>query len=142
MPDGIPTSITRADVESAIVDFDANVSHGFAPSTSYDLEFNGKRYPPKAIVGLAARRLAGRTLTPEDFKGGEGSKCFRILRKLGFDVVPKRQRKTSPFEVGDQYFRQDIYEIIGVPVEKRRGNWETPNAFRHFETVCGVTPHQ
>ena len=30
--------------------------HGFGPSTFYDLLEGGRRYPPKAVVGLAARR--------------------------------------------------------------------------------------
>jgi len=89
MADGIPNGITRDDVAKAILDFDAGASHEFAPSTVYDLIFNGKRYPPKAIVGLAARRVSGRTLTPYDFKGGEGSRCFRVLRDLGFEVYAK-----------------------------------------------------
>jgi putative restriction endonuclease len=87
--DGIPDGITREDVSRAIADFDVGVAHDFAASTGYDLVIEGRRYPPKAIIGLAARRIAGRNLTPYDFKGGEGSRCFRILRDLGFDVQPK-----------------------------------------------------
>jgi len=30
-----------------------------------------------------------------------------------------------PFVVGNEYTRQDIYEILQVPEDKRRGNWET-----------------
>ena len=99
MPDGIPAGITGEDVAMAISDFDADVAHEFAPSTGYDLVCNGKRYPPKAIIGLAARRIAGRTLTPNDFKGGEGSRCFRILRNLGFDVQPKPGQADIRFAV-------------------------------------------
>ena len=29
------------------------------------------------------------------------------------------------FEVGSQYSRKDIYQILSVPKEKQRGNWET-----------------
>lgn len=89
MADGIPDGITREDVIEAIAGFDAGVSHEFAPSTGYDLVFTGKTYPPKAILGLGARRVAGRILTPYDFKGGEGSRCFRILRDLRFAIRPK-----------------------------------------------------
>lgn len=127
MPDGIPNGIRRDDVTNAITDFDAGVPHEFGPSTEYDLVFDGKRYPPKAIIGLAARRAAGRTLTPYDFKGGEGSRCFRILRSLDFEIVPKEEVATepSPFVVGQHYTREDIYGILNVPESQRRGNWET-----------------
>ncbi len=32
---------------------------------------------------------------------------------------------TDLFNVGDEYSRQDIYSVLNVPVEKRRGHWET-----------------
>lgn len=127
MPDGIPDGITREEVIQAIADFDAGAAHDFRESTGYDLVRNGKPYPPKAIIGLAARRAAGRTLTPYDFKGGEGSRCFRILRDLGFEIFPKEKTDATPipFVVGQNYTREDIYEILKVPEERRRGNWET-----------------
>ena len=30
-----------------------------------------------------------------------------------------------PFKVGESYRRQDVYELLNVPEEQRRGNWET-----------------
>jgi 5-methylcytosine-specific restriction enzyme A len=50
----IPDDITRDDVLAAIRDLDAGVQHTFGPSTRYDVLFQGKRYPPKAVIGLAA----------------------------------------------------------------------------------------
>lgn len=85
----IPDNITSAHVLAAIVDYEAGVAHGFGPSTGYDLLTDGKRYPPKAILGLAARHATGRALVPRDFSGGEESKCFRVLRELGFTIVSK-----------------------------------------------------
>ena len=45
-----------------------------------------------------------------------------------------------PFTVGDHYTRQKIYELLAVPEDRRRGNWETgytkwENAFFLFPTV-------
>jgi putative restriction endonuclease len=87
--DGIPDGITREDVLGAIRRLDAGVEHGFGPSLKYDLVFEGHRYPPKAVVGLAAQRLAGRVLNPGDFSGGQDSKSTHILLDLGFVVEPK-----------------------------------------------------
>src|SRR5262249_43643332 len=82
----------------AIADFDkGGILHSFRDSTGYDLQHDGKRYPPKAIIGLAARRLAGRVLDPNEFSGGQASRCFSILRQLGFEVVPKQN--PSPTEL-------------------------------------------
>jgi hypothetical protein len=82
-------SLTRDHIEKAIRSLDAGHSHGFADSTLYDVLFNSKRYPPKAVVGLAAEIAAGTQLGPKDFKGGEESKCFRVLRKAGFEISRK-----------------------------------------------------
>ena len=87
--DGIPDGITRDDVLGAIRRLDAGVEHGFGPSLKYDLVFEGHRYPPKAVVGLAAERLAGRVLDPGDFSGGQDSKSTHVLLDLGFVVEPK-----------------------------------------------------
>ncbi len=81
--------IARADVLRAIAAFSADKPHLFADSIKYDLVFDGKRYPPKAIVGLAAESIVGRPLTPKDFKGGLESKCFRVLESLGFTIERK-----------------------------------------------------
>jgi hypothetical protein len=85
----IPPGITREDVLDALKRLDAGVEHGFGPSLKYDMVLQGRRYAPKAVIGLAAERLAGRVLDPGDFSGGEGSTSTRILRDLGFVVEPK-----------------------------------------------------
>jgi hypothetical protein len=114
MAGGIPDGITGNDVAKAIAAFDAGILHEFAPSIKYDLAFNGKRYPPKAIIGLAARRIAGRTLTPYDFKGGEGSRCFRILRELGFDVLPKTNAERVQFAVITENDESQWHDETGI----------------------------
>lgn len=93
--EGIPDGITHDDVLKAITDLDAGTSHGFGESTTYDLLHAGKRYPPKAVLGLAARRILGRQLDHSEFKGGELSQCFRILRALGFEIVLKNSQAQS-----------------------------------------------
>ncbi len=65
------------------------MKHDFHESERYDLLHGGERYPPKAILGISARRSAGRILQPSDFSGGESSACFRVLRSLGFTVSLK-----------------------------------------------------
>jgi putative restriction endonuclease len=86
---GIPDGITRDDVLGAIRRLDEGVEHGFGPSLKYDLVFEGRRYPPKAVLGLAAERVAERVLSPSDFSGGQDSKSTRILEELGFLVESK-----------------------------------------------------
>ena len=85
----IPRGISRADVLEAIRDLDQGATHRFGPSRKFDLVFKGRRYPPKVVLGLAARRLAGRALVPEDFTGGSASQCHAVLEDLGFQIEEK-----------------------------------------------------
>ena len=124
----IPSGITREDVLRAIGDLTSgSVRHEFHESERYDLIHEGERYAPKAVVGVAARRLAGRLLKPADFSGGEGSTCFRVLRKLGFTVERKPGSPAlAPFSyvVGKEYNRRaDIHVPYGG---QERGGIATP----------------
>jgi len=60
----VPDGITREDVLQAIRDYEVGVDHDFNESVKYDLIHESKRYPPKAILGLAARRVLGRASSP------------------------------------------------------------------------------
>jgi hypothetical protein len=77
--------MSKADVLNAIEKFSIEEAerYGFAESTDFDLVYEGRRFPPKAILGLAAEREIGRPLDPAEFSGGEASACFAVLRSLG-----------------------------------------------------------
>lgn len=112
MSDDFRAQITREDILEAIKALDRGEVHVFGPSTFYDVLEAGRRYPPKAVVGLAARRVLGRTLRPDEFSGGEESWAFRLLRDRGFSVVKKRRNNdatelpivpTAPVWIEDTY---------------------------------------
>ena len=63
--------------------------HGFAPTTTYDLLWENRRYPPKAILGTAYEFATGQRLAAGDFEGGKAG-AVKILGKLGFTVEPRR----------------------------------------------------
>ena len=84
--------ITRDDVLEALGRIARNEGHGYGPSTAYDLLHEGMRYPPKAAAGLATARTLGRALRPDEFSGGVESRCFRVLRRLGFEIVKKEEQ--------------------------------------------------
>jgi len=91
----IPDGIQPDHILAAIEDLRAGVPHAFGESTRYDLLFDGRRYPPKAVIGLAAGKLTGSQLGPYDFKGGLESACFGILEANGFAVVDKVVREST-----------------------------------------------
>jgi hypothetical protein len=90
MPQSIPPGLKKEHVVRALDDLDGGIDHPFGSSTGYEVVHGDNRYAPKAVVGLACRYSVGRTLTPEEFSGGEapGQANF-VLRKLGFTVVRK-----------------------------------------------------
>ncbi len=63
--------------------------HGFGPTTTYDLVWNERVYPPKAILGTAYEFATGERLASGDFEGGQ-SGAVKTLGKLGFTVQARR----------------------------------------------------
>jgi hypothetical protein len=63
--------------------------HGFGPTTTYDLVWNERLYPPKAILGTAYEFATGDRLSSGDFEGGK-SGAVKVLGKLGFTVQERR----------------------------------------------------
>ena len=61
----------------------------YSHSTTYDLVVNDKRYPPKAIFGLALSELINKDVLSSHFCGGDGSPCFITLERLGFPIILK-----------------------------------------------------
>jgi hypothetical protein len=86
--------VTNAHVARAINEYDQLgpdrffSEHGFAPTTTYDLIWDDRRYPPKAILGTAYEFATGQRLASGDFEGGK-SGAVKVLGKLGFTVVPR-----------------------------------------------------
>jgi hypothetical protein len=79
--------VTRAEVLRAIQEYDSD--HGFAPTTTYDLVWDERRYPPKAILGTAYEFATGQRLAPGDFEGGKTG-AVSVLGNLGFTIRPRR----------------------------------------------------
>jgi hypothetical protein len=89
------TDVTRDDVLRAIQEYDQLgperffSEHGFGPSRSYELVWDERHYPHKAILGTAYEFATGQRLGSGDFEGGK-SGAVAVLRKLGFTVQDKQ----------------------------------------------------
>ena len=87
--------VTRSHVLRAIQDYDRLgpeaffSKHGFAPTTTYDLVWDERPYPPKAILGTAYEFATGERLASRDFEGGK-SGAVTVLGRLGFTVQARR----------------------------------------------------
>jgi hypothetical protein len=86
--------VSHADVVRAIADYGRLgpeaffAKHGFSYATTYELIWEDRRYPPKAILGAAYEFATGDRLESGDFEGGK-SGAVKVLGKLGFNVQPQ-----------------------------------------------------
>ena len=87
--------VTRREVLRAIHEYDRLGAekffskHGFAPATTYELVWEQRRYPPKAVLGAAYEFATGKQLGSRDFEGGKTG-AVRVLGKMGFEVEKKQ----------------------------------------------------
>jgi hypothetical protein len=121
VPQSIPAGLTRDHVLRAIADLDAGAAHPFGPPTGYELVHEGRRYAPKAVIGLGCLYSIGKVLQPGDFSGGEATgQANHALRQLGFTVVQKGEHwseREVALVVAD-YFDMLRKELFGQPFNK------------------------
>jgi hypothetical protein len=85
--------VSRDDVVRAIKEYDRLgpekffAEHGYGPSRTYELVWEKRHYPHKAILGTAYEFATGQRLASGDFEGGK-SGAVSVLGKMGFDVRP------------------------------------------------------
>jgi hypothetical protein len=137
--------VTQEDVIGALRRLTDGVSHPFGTSTGYDVLYEGRRYPPKAVFGLAAERAAGESLGPYDFQAGPGKECFRTLERLGFPPVPKAHGSSGREEEEDTLEaeirqRTDIGETEKLTlINARRGQGVFRDNLEKFGKKCWMT---
>lgn len=136
----VAASLSEQHIHRAATKFDnanGEVS-SFKDSTNFDVIIDTKRYPPKAILGIALSDYYGVDILPEHFSGGKKSSCFRILRDLGFETFdkegtnPKREDEMfdySNFVVGDSHTKLEVFERAGVRVPNHARDIPGPTRF-------------
>jgi hypothetical protein len=99
----IPDTITADHVRQALEALDHGEPHSFGEPTRYQLYHQGRYYPPKAVVGLAARFATGKALGPADFSSGlSRSQAVGFLRSLGFTDLPRSRRASEQPSLRDR----------------------------------------
>lgn len=112
MPQSIPAGLTQENVLRTLAEMDAGIGHPIGQSTEYELVHDGKRYAPKAVVGLACRYSIGRILQPEEFSGGEApAQANFVLRKLGF-VVEKKDETEPETQKGKDWTGNEVQLVV------------------------------
>jgi hypothetical protein len=65
--------ITREYILAAITEIDQKGVPEDRHAKGFDLLYNGKAYPPKYVLSLAAKHATGKELKPGEFTGGEAT---------------------------------------------------------------------
>jgi len=89
----IPNNISKEHIEKAIEEIDKKGIRKERHSSTYDLVYNGKNYPPKLAISIANRFANGSELDASDFSGGKGTDAFKLLEYFGFQIVEKNNSK-------------------------------------------------
>lgn len=137
----IPAGVTAEDVREALQRLARGESHPFGTSTGWDVFYEGKRYPQKAVLGLAAEKHAERPLGPYDFTAGE---CRRVLTRLGFKPIAKpnpadEDEQDDAAETQIQQ-RTDIGATDKLELRRsRRGQGIYRSNLEKFEQRCRLT---
>lgn len=87
--------IQKEHILSAIREIDNDGVRKGRHSTTYDLIYNNKLYPPKYVLSVAARYATGKELEPDDFVGGANTSAFHFLEGLNFQLIPKTDAAVS-----------------------------------------------
>ena len=97
----VPKNITREHIEKAIEEIDVIGIRKGRHSSTYDLIYNDKSYPPKLVLSIANRFVNGRELSPSDFDGGKGTEGFKLLEDQGFTIIKKS--KSWDYQIISEY---------------------------------------
>lgn len=115
--------VSRQNVLEAINLINNGAKSKFADSIKFDVLFQGKRYPPKEVAGLALENFTNKEFKPSDFSGGQSSSSFRALQRCGFTIVPKKSVASENLSsvVNEILDLQRIYSSTNTPEMQRRG---------------------
>ncbi len=96
----IPKNITKEHLLNAILKIDEEGVPNDGDSQYYDVDYNGKKYPPKLIVSFANLFANGEILDRKLFAGGMDTECFKLLEQNGFTI------KTKSANINMAYFEE------------------------------------
>tara|TARA_B100001287_G_scaffold46061_1_gene35125 strand:- start:10812 stop:13322 length:2511 start_codon:yes stop_codon:yes gene_type:complete len=110
----IPQNIQKEHIEKAIEEIDREGIRKGRHSSTYDLIYNGKSYPPKLIISIANKYVNGSELDPNSFGGGKNTVAFKLLESNGFTIKEKDETLTNDeIKKGIQLLCETSTEVEG-----------------------------
>ncbi len=87
--------IKKEHILSAIKEIDEQGIRPGRNSSTYDLIYEGKTYPPKLVISIANRYATGTELDSSTFAGGIETPAFQLLEKEGFEITNKEEMNVN-----------------------------------------------
>ena len=115
----VPQNITKAHLLKALEQIDSLGVPKNAHSSTYDVVWEGKRYPPKLVVSYANKFANGEELPRSEFQGGRNTLAFNLLQNEGFAVVRKEHK--IPFFTTEEF--GTLNESAGLKYNNDEEGW-------------------
>ncbi len=129
----LPENITKSHLMKAIQKIDKEGVPSKAHSTTYDVFYNERYYPPKLIISYANIYANGHALYRPDFRGGEGTQAFNLIRKHGFEIRRKAAKKNY-YLIGTSYNGKSKYsELLEKQVVSVGFGWDLDLSNYHLK---------
>ncbi|MBR9859801.1 AAA domain-containing protein [bacterium] len=139
----IPQNINKQHVLSALGEIDKEGVPKGRHSSTYDLLYNGKRYPPKAVISIANRYANGTELDSSEFQGGDGTPAFNLLEGLGYKIVSK-MKSADPISdmilsyknhIKQTKLHDELYKWELIDKHKGRPNTEAIDFYEEIRSI-------
>ena len=115
----IPRTIEKDHIIAALAEIDRDGIPPVRQAAKFVVLYEGKKYPPKYVLSLAAKYALGTQLSPSSFGGGSEANAF--LCERGFEVLLANGGIGTP-------------PVIAKPSKKVTANNKTsPSVFSHNE---------
>lgn len=126
--------ITKQHILDAIAEIDRNGVPAMRQAKGFDLVHNGKTYPPKYVLSLAAKHGTGRELDPAEFSGGDSIFLQvhpSVIHGDGVLFVPGMANTNGiTFHTMDE-----ARDLIDYEVLYTRTNWSDPQIQQRLQTA-------
>jgi len=138
----IPQNIRREHIIQAIEEIKKVRWPPRNNSTTYDLFYEGERYPPKIVVMYANKYANGELFDVSQFSGGEET-TNKFFRARGFEILPKKEIAPA-FRYIDPLLSRNQYPIneknkISLEREYRLKIWKELFALGHAQNLSPDT---
>ena len=135
----IPKNIEREHILQAIEEIKKVRWPPRNNSTTYDLFYEGERYPPKIVVMYANKYANGELFDVSQFSGGEDT-TNKFFRARGFEILPKKEN-VPEFRYINPSLSQDQYPIkeknkISFERDSRIKIWKELLALDHAQNLA------